>query len=57
MDTVLGLIGLTFYIVVIVGLAAAVTWVVVKLSPSKSPEAAGSPAEAAEDAATRPRTS
>jgi len=36
MDTVLGLLGLTFYIVFIVGLAAGVTWVVVKLSPSKS---------------------
>ena len=36
MDTVLGLIGLTIYIVLIVGLAAAVTWAVVKLSPSKS---------------------
>ena len=36
MDTALGLIGLTFYIVFIVGLAAAVTWAVVKLSPSKS---------------------
>jgi hypothetical protein len=36
MDTVLGLIGLTLYIVFIVGLAAAVTWAVVKLSPSKS---------------------
>jgi hypothetical protein len=36
MDTVLGLIGLVIYIVVIVGLAAAVTWAVVKLSPSKS---------------------
>jgi hypothetical protein len=36
MDTVLGLIGLVVYIVVIVGLAAAVTWAVVKLSPSKS---------------------
>ena len=36
MDTVLGLIGLTIYIVFIIGLAAAVTWGVVKLSPSKS---------------------
>ena len=36
MDTVLGLIGLTVYIVAIVGLASAVTWGVVKLSPSKS---------------------
>ena len=36
METVLGLIGLAVYIVVIVGLAAAVTWAVVRLSPSKS---------------------
>ena len=36
METVLGLIGLVVYIVVVVGLAAGVTWVVVKLSPSKS---------------------
>ena len=36
MDTVLGLFGLAIYIVVIIGLAAAVTWAVVKLSPSKS---------------------
>ena len=36
MDTVLGLIGLVFYIALIVGLAAGVTWVVVKLSPSKA---------------------
>ena len=36
MDTVLGLFGLAIYIVIIIGLAAAVTWGVVKLSPSKS---------------------
>jgi len=36
MDTVLGLLGLAVYIVVIVGIAAGVTWLVVKLSPSKS---------------------
>jgi hypothetical protein len=36
MDTLLGLIGLAVYIVAIVGLACGVTWVVVKLSPSKS---------------------
>ena len=36
METVLGLIGLAVYIVVIVVMAAAVTWVVVRLSPSKS---------------------
>ena len=36
MDTVLGLTGLTVYIVAIISLAAAVTWGVVKISPSKS---------------------
>ncbi len=36
METVLGLLGLAVYIVVIVALACGVTWVVVKLSPSKS---------------------
>ena len=36
MDTVLGLIGLTIYIVLTIGLASVVTWGVVKLSPSKS---------------------
>jgi hypothetical protein len=36
MDTVLGLIGLAAYILLIISLAAAVTWAVVKLSPSKS---------------------
>ena len=36
METVLGLIGLVIYIVGIVSLAAGVTWIVVKLSPSKA---------------------
>ncbi len=36
MDTVLGLLGLLVYMVIIIGLAAGVTWIVVKLSPSKS---------------------
>jgi hypothetical protein len=36
MDTVLGLLGLVVYIAFILGLAAGVTWIVVKLSPSKS---------------------
>ena len=36
MGTALGLIGLLFYIVLVVGLASGVTWIVVKLSPSKS---------------------
>jgi len=36
MDTVLGLIGMAVYMAVVVGLASGVTYVVVKLSPSKS---------------------
>jgi hypothetical protein len=33
---VLGLIGMVFFILCVVGLAAAVTWLVVKLSPSRN---------------------
>ena len=36
MDTGLGLLGLLVYMTIIVSLAAGVTWIVVKLSPSKS---------------------
>ena len=36
MDTVLGLIGLVIYMTAVVSLACAITWMVVKLSPSKS---------------------
>ena len=36
MDQVIGLLGLLVYIAVIIGFAAGVTWIVVKLSPSKS---------------------
>ena len=36
MDTVLGLLGLAIYMAVVVGMACAVTYAVVKLSPSKS---------------------
>ncbi len=35
MDTVLGLIGLAFFIVCVVALAAGATWAVVKVSPAK----------------------
>jgi hypothetical protein len=35
-DTVLGLIGVAVFIPAIIGLAAGMTWVVVKVSPSKS---------------------
>ncbi len=36
MDTVLGLLGMAVYMAAVIGLACAVTFVVVKLSPSKS---------------------
>jgi hypothetical protein len=36
MHTTLGLLGLVAYIVLILGLSSGVTWLVVKLSPSKS---------------------
>ena len=36
METVLGLIGMAVYMALVVGLAAGITWLVVKLSPSKS---------------------
>jgi len=36
MDTVLGLIGLAIYMTLVVGMASAVTYAVVKLSPSKA---------------------
>ncbi len=35
METVLGLIGLVVFIVCVIALAAAVTWVVVKFSPTR----------------------
>jgi hypothetical protein len=33
MDNVLGLLGFVLYVAAIVGLAAAVTWLVVRLTP------------------------
>jgi hypothetical protein len=38
MQTALGLIGFVVYCVAIVVAAAAVTWVVVRLSPAKKPD-------------------
>jgi hypothetical protein len=35
MDNVLGLLGLIAYVVTIIGVAAGVTWLVVKLFPSQ----------------------
>jgi hypothetical protein len=39
MDTVLGLIGFVAYIAAVIALAAAVTWLVVRLTPAKKPKA------------------
>jgi hypothetical protein len=36
MKDVLGLIGMAVFVIVIVGLAAGVSWIVVKFSPKKS---------------------
>jgi hypothetical protein len=38
METALGLIGLVLFAAAVIALAAAVTWVVVKISPSEKPE-------------------
>ena len=37
MDTILGLLAFALYVVLIIGMAAAVTWVVVRVSPAKKP--------------------
>ena len=37
MVTVLGLLGLVVFIACVISLAAAVTWIVVKVSPAKEP--------------------
>jgi hypothetical protein len=36
METVIGLLELVVYVVAILSLSAAITWVVVKVSPSES---------------------
>ena len=36
MDVVLGLVGLAVFIVCVIVLAAAMTWLVVRISPAKS---------------------
>jgi hypothetical protein len=38
MSNVLGLLGFVVFIVCIVGAAAGITWVVVRLSPPKKPQ-------------------
>ena len=42
MGTVLGLLGLTFFVVAVIAIAAGVTWIVVRLFPTtekKKPQA------------------
>jgi hypothetical protein len=38
MGTVLGLLGMLVYAACIIGVAAGITWIVVKVSPSEKPE-------------------
>ena len=38
MDTVLGLIAFVVFILCVIAVAAGLTWVVVKVSPTKKPE-------------------
>jgi hypothetical protein len=38
METILGLLGMLAYAAGIIGLAAGITWIVVKVSPSEKPE-------------------
>ncbi len=38
MDTILGLLGMLAYGACIIGLAAGVTWLVVKVSPAEKPQ-------------------
>jgi hypothetical protein len=50
MDTALGLIGILAFAASVIGLAAAVTWLVVKISPAEKPDKPDKP-EPAEEAA------
>ncbi len=38
MDTVLGLLGIVVWIVSVIAIAAAVTWVVVRVTPGEKPD-------------------
>ena len=38
METVLGLFGIVVYAAAVIGVAAAITWLVVKVSPAEKPE-------------------
>ena len=37
MSTVLGLLAFVFYVASVIGVAAGVTWIVVRYTPSKKP--------------------
>jgi hypothetical protein len=45
METALGLIGVVLFIVGVIGLASAVTWTVVKITPAKDKKKREQPAE------------
>ena len=45
MDTVLGLLGILAWVVSVIALAAAVTFLVVKVSPGEKPQDAGAPSK------------
>jgi hypothetical protein len=47
METVLGLIGIIVFAACVIALAAAVTWVVVKVSPAEKPAKPASPPDPA----------
>ena len=50
MDTILGLIGVVVWIVCVIGLAASVTWAVVKILPGEKPSTPGDDAPATDPA-------
>ncbi len=39
MDVALGLLGIVAWIVIVIGLASAITWAVIKISPAKTDRA------------------
>jgi hypothetical protein len=43
MSTVLGLLAFVLFIAAVIGAAAGITWVVVRFSPPKSPDATPPP--------------
>ncbi len=40
MSTVLGLLAFVAYVLAIIGMAAGVTWIVVRFTPSRKPDSA-----------------